>query len=348
MVAAECYFLDVGQGTSNVILLGGRRAIVIDCGRAARVPLQFLREHVDRISALVVSHNDADHQGGAARILAAYPKAIDRLYFLQDRPIEHLSLYALARREYEAGNLLTPPIRLERTDRPKVLFEDRAQRLSLQLYFPTFLDNLDAQQAADPNATSAVLLLRCGTRRIIYPGDATMEDWRRIHARLKGAIVGDLVAVPHHGGRLSARAGEPEADYERRVAEEQRWLYTNALRCSHAVVSVGTTNDYGHPRPEAIAALRHAGPVVRCTQITSRCHDDLELLRPGVIRPTVPSQSRAARDVTRGGHSRNLGCASTVVAEVGPDEVTIRRVEEHQGAVDRLRARPGGHPLCRP
>jgi hypothetical protein len=34
MVAAECYFLDVGQGTSNVILLGGLGAIVIDCSRS--------------------------------------------------------------------------------------------------------------------------------------------------------------------------------------------------------------------------------------------------------------------------------------------------------------------------
>ena len=31
----EVYFLDVGQGTSNVILVGARRAIVIDTGRRA-------------------------------------------------------------------------------------------------------------------------------------------------------------------------------------------------------------------------------------------------------------------------------------------------------------------------
>jgi hypothetical protein len=37
MAIAECYLLDVGQGTSNVILLGDRRAIVIDCGRSASV-----------------------------------------------------------------------------------------------------------------------------------------------------------------------------------------------------------------------------------------------------------------------------------------------------------------------
>lgn len=51
MAAAECWFLDVGQGTSNVILLGERRGIVIDCGRSARVPLHLLRRYVRRLAA---------------------------------------------------------------------------------------------------------------------------------------------------------------------------------------------------------------------------------------------------------------------------------------------------------
>ncbi len=349
MAVAECYFLDVGQGTSNVILLGMRRAIVIDCGRSARVPLQLLRRYVDRIIALIVSHNDADHQGGASQVLAAYPRAIDQLYFLQDRPIEHLRLYALARQEYAAGNLVAPPRRLERQDHPLVIYEDAARDLSLELLFPTFLDNLGAQQSADPNATSAVLVLFCPSPRIIFPGDTTLEDWRRIRSRLGAPIPADLVAVPHHGGRVSPRqaASESSVDYQARVAREQRWLYSEAMRCSHAVLSVGTSNTYDHPRPETISALRQAGSVVMCTQLTPQCHSDPERLRPGVIPPAVPSQSRRPIDTTQSGRSRNLACAGTVITEIDPTGVVIHRLPLHQAAVDHLVTAPGGHPLCR-
>ena len=66
----ECWFLDVGQGTSNVILLGGGRAIVIDCGpRGSRETLAVLTRYVDTIEALIISHNDADHDYNTPRIM---------------------------------------------------------------------------------------------------------------------------------------------------------------------------------------------------------------------------------------------------------------------------------------
>ncbi|GIW79531.1 MAG: hypothetical protein KatS3mg105_1338 [Gemmatales bacterium] len=348
-IAAECYFLDVGQGSSNVILLGERRALVIDCGRSASIPLQLLKRHVDQIVALIVSHNDIDHHGGVTDILVAYPKAIDQLYFLQDRPIEHLHLYAVVKKEHEAGNLVNPPLRLERQNKPRIIYQDESASLSLELYFPTFLDNLDAQKAAESNATSAVLILFCGSRRVVFPGDTSIDDWRRIRTRLGKAIAADIVAVPHHGGRLSQTrsTNKSQTEYQRRIADEQHWLYTEALRCSHAVVSVGTSNNYGHPRAETALALRQAQTVFLCTQITQRCHDELEQLRPGVIRPAFPSRSRPTQDRTPSGRSRNVACAGTIIAEIGPDKVTIQRLEQHQDAVDRLCRSPAGHPLCR-
>ncbi len=39
----EVYFVDVGLGSCHVILLGGRRALVVDCGvRSDHIALQFL------------------------------------------------------------------------------------------------------------------------------------------------------------------------------------------------------------------------------------------------------------------------------------------------------------------
>lgn len=346
---AECYFLDVGQGTSNVILLGQRRAIVIDCGPSGRIPLLLLRRHVDHIVALIVSHNDRDHHGGASGIIAAYPNAIDRVFFLQDRPIERVALYGLVKRALQEGTMLAEPVRLERDDALRVLFADPERDLSLELLFPSFRDNLDAQARTQPNETSAVLVLFCGKRRIVFPGDCPVEEWRRIRQRLGCPLRADILSVPHHGGNIAERrrSSESPGQYESRVQADLRWLYSDGIPCRLAIVSVGTANDYGHPNEACVTALRSTGADVVCTQITPRCHDTLESLRPGVIPPDSPSQSRRAHDVTQGGRSRNVACAGTVVSEIGPETVRIRRFDEHQRAVDSLSGSPAGHPLCR-
>ncbi|MFO0953732.1 MAG: MBL fold metallo-hydrolase [Isosphaeraceae bacterium] len=102
---AQCYFLDVGQGTSQVILLGDGRAVVIDGGpdADARVPLRLLTRHVRSLAALVVSHNDADHARGALPILNHFRFSLDRLCFLFDRPGEDVGLFAHAGRSTTSG-----------------------------------------------------------------------------------------------------------------------------------------------------------------------------------------------------------------------------------------------------
>jgi beta-lactamase superfamily II metal-dependent hydrolase len=345
---AECHFLDVGQGTSNVILLGERRGIVIDCGSSGRVPLQLLRQYVDHIVALIISHNDKDHHGGASRIIAAYPKAIGRIYFLQDRPVEQIKLFGLVKQAMERGDLLADPIRLERDDAPRILFSDEKINLSLELIFPTFSDNLKAQSIHQPNQTSAVLILCCGKRKIVFPGDSSIDDWRLIHHRHGGPISTDIFNVPHHGGyvsNLSERKGA-RVDNEEKMQKDLHWLYSKGVRCKFAVISVGTNNGHGHPRANTISALTSTGSHVLCTQITSQCHNDLEQLRPGVRRADYPSQSRGRRDSSTSGKSRNVACAGTIIAEIGVESVIIRRFEEHQRGVYRLLDSQGGHPLC--
>ena len=98
-ISAVCYFLDVGEGTSNIVYLGdGLNAVVIDGGRSSRVPLQFLNRYVKTIEMLIVSHNDKDHQAGAFEILLNFQGRVKDLYFLQDRPFDRVGLFELAER----------------------------------------------------------------------------------------------------------------------------------------------------------------------------------------------------------------------------------------------------------
>jgi hypothetical protein len=347
---AECFFLDVAQGTSQIIYLGQGRAIVIDGGPSAGVPLTFLDENVETIVALIVSHNDADHHLGACGILTQYQGRIDKLYFLEDRRFDQIGLLHLARQMLRKGSL-GELVRLERNENYHYLYRDEAAGLFLELLFPTFEDNLAARQRGGRNEASAVLALHCGSRRVVFSGDATLEAWRRIHDRLGGPLRADILTIPHHGGVIwpRPRPTEEPAQYESRVRDNLRWLYREACHCNHVVISVGSSNPFSHPHEWVVEELSRAKALVLCTQMTCQCADNLEEVRLVGIRPLrTLSRSTQKREVTRRtGRSRNVACAGTVVAEVGADSVLIAHLAEHQAGVDRLRSLPGGHPLCR-
>ena len=65
-VLGECYFLDVGLGSAQVIDLSDDSAIVIDCGPSYPVLGELLQRRLGkrRIAAVILSHNHADHIGG--------------------------------------------------------------------------------------------------------------------------------------------------------------------------------------------------------------------------------------------------------------------------------------------
>lgn len=84
-----------------------------------------------------------------------------------------------------------------------------------------------------------------------------------------------------------------------------------------------------------------------CTQITKKCCDDLEALRPGVLTPVFPGAAKPSKDLTGSGNSRNVACAGTVLARVTADNLEIDRLAEHRANVDAIPVRVGTRPLCR-
>jgi competence protein ComEC len=347
-IRGECYFLDIGQGTGIIIYLGDGRAIVIDGGPAEsrQVPLTLLADlQVRRIEALVVSHNDSDHHGGAREILWAHRDKVHRVYFLVDRPLNEIKIFQSAKRadadRVSKGRAPIDWCWLGRNPPSKIatLYQDQRLGIRLDILYPSFKANLAAQEGRKPNATSAILRLRCGERSLVFPGDATFEAWKDIHELLRRkALACDILAVPHHGGVIWRGRRQEQ------IQDELDWLYREAIRCQYAIISVGTGNDDGHPRRESVRAIRDSAtgktPVVLCTQLTPQCCADPKSLRPGVIGPRMPSLSLLNA-------ARGTACAGTILAEFGPDKVTVQRVRRHQESVDNLAA-SGGHPLCRP
>jgi beta-lactamase superfamily II metal-dependent hydrolase len=333
----EIYFVDIGKGTSNLILLGQNRAIVIDCGSNSFVLLQLMKSvHVQEVECMVVSHNHHDHVGGALNVLNAYEGRIRRICFLQDGQLEQTRFLRRIKEQIRnkiiSGNQL---LRLECDDTPRAIYPEDAQRRSLTIISPRYIDNIQAVQEGDQNSTSGILVLTVEDKQIVFAGDSSVRQWRRIRESLGAPLHCDILAVPHHGGVVW------------RSEQDLHWLYTEGVRPRCAIVSVATSNTDRHPRTEVIQELTSAGAVVVCTQITMRCCDDLETLRPGVIVPQFPGVSVRNLDRTGAGNSRNVACGGTMVAEWSNSQLTIRRLQDHQDAVDRMVGAAGCHPLCR-
>ena len=77
---------------------------MVDCARSSLVPLRLLRRcGVKTIEALVLTHNDADHVGGAAGVLDSYRGCVKKVYWLQDRPPKTMRFLDVCDREITEG-----------------------------------------------------------------------------------------------------------------------------------------------------------------------------------------------------------------------------------------------------
>jgi len=96
---------------------------------------------------------------------------------------------------------------------------------------------------ASPNDGSLVLRVSAAGATVLIPGDV-----EAIAQADLGPLAADVLKVPHQGASTN----------------DLEWLASCAPQV--AVISVGP-NDFGHPAPEVVAALRAAGAVVRRTDL---------------------------------------------------------------------------------
>jgi len=204
------------------------------------------------------------------------------------------------------------------------------------------MENLGGQAADRPNRASAILRLSCGGRRIVFSGDATIEAWDWLASRFSEPkpLPCDIMTIPHHGGAISGT--------QAMEADSQHRLYTDVIRPEYGIVSVGTVNPHGHPSITTIKALRDAGVMVLCTQMTERCTSNLEVVRP--LRTILAGPSRSTRGSATthsSGRSKNVACFGTVVAEVSETSVKISGLGRYEQDIGALLALRGFNPLCR-
>jgi len=240
--ALEIHAIDVGQGDAFAIRTPDRRWILVDAGPRtdrydagrARVVPYLLRQGVRRLDALILTHPDADHIGGAAAVLDALAVGVvvdpgraagKPLY------IELLAGAAAAGvqwREARSGREL------------------RAGDVVLHFLHPDGAgDSLDAPTNA--NDLSAVFRLTYGGFAALFMGDAPAAVEELLVRRHGDGLRAQVLKVGHHGSSTSTSES-----------------FLAAVDPAVALVSAGRRNRYGHPAPAVIRRLeRHGVRILR-------------------------------------------------------------------------------------
>jgi len=213
-------FLDVGQGDATLIQWR-RSAILVDTGPPDGPILTRLRHAgVRRLDLLVITHAQADHDGGAAAVLGALPVGlvIDGRDGVRDVSGRRMAAQAARRR-----------VRVMAARAGEVL---RVGALVLRVLWPAGARG-PADAGADPNQRAIVAEADAGGVRTLLTADAESDVLAGLEL---GAV--DVLKVSHHG---SADPGLP--------ALLQR------LRPRLAAIEVGRHNVYGHPAGATVRAL---------------------------------------------------------------------------------------------
>ena len=218
---------DVGQGTALLIETSHRR-LLYDTGPAFssesdggnRVILPYLKARgIDTLDAMIVSHSDNDHSGGALSIL----REIKVKKFMSSLPASH--------------SIVTQSSQHERCQTGQQWEWDG---MHFEMLYPS-VESYDNARLK-PNGRSCTLRIAIGSQSILLAGDIEAPQETEL-LRLRGdELRSTVLLAPHHGsGTSSTRA------------------FLNAVQPRLALFQVGYRNRYHHPKAEVFERYANLG-----------------------------------------------------------------------------------------
>jgi competence protein ComEC len=220
--------LDVGQGLS-IVVQTSRHALVYDTGprvgdtidAGGRIVAPFLRAAgIGALDALVVSHQDLDHSGGALSLLQTVPVSM----LWSSLPLDH----AIVGRASQRGNAWRCAAG-QSWEWDGVIFS---------VIFPPIAQYAEA--GVKTNDLSCVVRVDSMYGSALLTGDIEARSEAAL-LRDNAAVRADALIVPHHGSRTSSTPA-----------------FIAAVAPRIAVFTPGYRNRFGHPRPEIVARYARA------------------------------------------------------------------------------------------
>lgn len=337
---ATVYFLDVGQGTSQVVVFTDASVVIIDCGASADALVMLLKTiSFSRIRAVVLSHWHDDHVNGTPAVIENFSSRIDAFHLPQDQPAADIKANQIYRqivklKRKRKDSLVLDRLEFRNSDHGRIYgATSSSDGPVLSVLYPDYEQSIEAQSQGDSNQGSGVLILEYEKGRILFPGDAGKKAFKALIQRLgNGPVACNILAAPHHSGKLKKGAIDV-----RGYRNCYHWLYQDVVKPDYVVVSAGTDNAYDHPKREHLLEAVSAGATVVCTQMTPQCHNNVESVKPSLL-PLIHHPAEC-------GFDNGVGCGGTIVAELNSTGVKIARLDEHQRKVDALATSQS--PLCR-
>jgi competence protein ComEC len=228
----EIHLLDVGQGDATAIRSPAGRWLLVDAGIAragfdageARVVPYLADRGVRRLDALIITHPDADHMGGAGAVI----RALRPRWIGGPAVVAGKAQYLALLRESQAAGVKWVAVR-------------RGMELDMDGMTVTILyPDRPGMVVDDANDASVIMRVAYGEFAALLTGDAPVRVEELLVDRLGRTLDADLLKVGHHGSSTST---------------SPRLLEATGART--AVVSAGRANRYGHPHGDVLARLRH-------------------------------------------------------------------------------------------
>ena len=228
-------FLDVGQGDATLVQsssgatvlvdAGGSPGSAFDVGRRVTLPAIWALG-VSRLDALVLTHGDPDHIGGAPSLVRALrPHEIwDGIPVPGHQPMQSIRDQAARAGipwiERRSGESLT------------------AAGLDIRVLNPP---QPDWERRRVRNDDSIVLEIRIGDVAFVLPGDITQAVEPSVASSFTDAPF-VILKAPHHGSAGSSSQA-----------------FVNALHPAAVIFSAGKRNPFGHPAPAIVERYKASG-----------------------------------------------------------------------------------------
>lgn len=228
--------LDVGQGLAAVVETH-RHVLVYDTGpgfndvadAGGRIVAPYLRAMgLPRADAIVISHQDLDHAGGALSLM----RAISFGSLLSSLPSDH-PVFAFSARQHDSLQCIAGQ-------------EWTWDGVHFTILHPTRAEYDDPRTKT--NDRSCVLRIDGAGGSALLTGDVEAISEARLLRKAPGWLRADLLVVPHHGSRTSSSLP-----------------FVRAVAPSLAIVASGYRNRFGHPKPDVLARYTGRGVEVART-----------------------------------------------------------------------------------
>lgn len=225
------YFFDVGQGDSSLIVTPSGKQVLIDGGPATDSATSALTEPLPRgdrsLDMVVLTHLDADHSRGLLKVMDQYRVAAVVAGFENPASV----MYSLWQAELEKANVSSIPVRAGH----RIILEPG---VILEVLNPP--SQPIGGSIGEENNNGVVLRLIYGDVSFLLAADIEAAAEKRL-TRGPLELDSSVLKVAHHGSKTSSTP-----------------RFLQRVNPSAAVVSVGSTNSFGHPNPEVMGNLSDA------------------------------------------------------------------------------------------